>query len=74
MAALTVGSGQRAVRVLPPIQKCIMRLTALLLPVVPFAAGAAPQGPAPADLVITDAKIYTADRGPLIDGRRRRLR
>jgi predicted amidohydrolase YtcJ len=49
MAALTEG-------------KCMMRLAALLLPLVPCAASAALQNPAPADLVITDAKIYTANR------------
>jgi predicted amidohydrolase YtcJ len=51
MAALTAGSEQRATR-----------LAALVLLVAPFAAAAAPQSPAHADLVITDAKIYTADR------------
>ena len=42
----------------------VMRFAALLVSAAPFAAvAAAAGGEPPADLVITDAKIYTADRG-----------
>src|ERR1700683_1356422 len=40
-----------------------LRLAAMMLSAVPFAAGAAAQSHAPADLLLTDARIYTADAG-----------
>jgi len=46
-----------------PIQKFIMHVAAVALPAAPFAAAATPQSSAPADFVITDAKIYTAGPG-----------
>jgi predicted amidohydrolase YtcJ len=45
------------------MHKTNIRLAALVLSALPFTAGAAAESHAPADLVLTDAKIYTANAG-----------